>query len=611
MFTQIAVVAFRVTAFIELGPVRLTGAIHRELNVKRSVLTTTAILGLAMAGVVDAAGKFTASDYQRALWMTTRFYGAQRSGAGPNWLLMDHQYPQSFMKDKDGSRDLTGGWFDCGDNALFGQTFFYSAYMLAKAYDLFPTGFPDNYHGFDYSDYKAAGNWDFAGGSPDGIPDLLQELKYATDWIIKATPNAQTFYSQLGDFSYDHKVWATSGFKSATLTISEGGEKDGTRPIVKNPADGPMPALAAGALALMSKHYRKYDANYADTCLAHAKLAFEYSTANKSGAVGSAAYSAWTPRPMAQYMIGASELYRVTNDAKYKTAWESGKSGITNYGHGFTLGWNNPDDFVWFNASYLGDALQNNFQQLFPDKYKSAGTGEGGLSTTGDGWGFLRYPANQAFVCAAAQAQKSVTTYEDFIYNQVDFILGSNNAKQSFVVGFCSGCTKSPQYPHHRNVYLYDGNKMGEIPPIPTRNKQFGYLVGFTKASSGSFTESVSAYEQTEGGIDYNAGLVGALGYIVSKLAPVDTSKFGGGTGNVSRSPVGRLAVRRTVDAFVFRTPEGRKLSEVKVLDVSGREIWSTSQASSEVRWVAPKSGLYVVQAKAGSERFSGSAVMP
>lgn len=569
-------------------------------------------LAVVLAPVPGEAAKFTASDYQRALWMTTRFYGAQRSGAGPNWLLMDHQYPKSFMKDSDGSRDLTGGWFDCGDNALFGQTFFYSAYMLAKAYDLFPTGFPDEYHGFDYSDYKEAGNWDEAGGKPDGIPDLLQELKYATDWIIKATPDAKTFYSQLGSFSADHKVWATSGFKSATLNASEGGEKDGPRPIVKNPADGPMPALAAATLALMSKHYRKYSESYADSCLAHAKLAFEYSTANKTGKVGSEAYSAWTPRPLAQYMIGASELWRVTGDDSYKTAWESGKSGLTNYGHGFTLGWNNPDDWVWFNASYLNDALQAKFQELFPDKYKSAGTGEGGLSTLGDGWGFLRYPANQAFVCAAAQAQKGVSGYEDFIYNQIDFILGGNTAKQSFVVGFCSGCSKSPQYPHHRNVYLYDGNDMTKIPPIPTRNKQFGYLVGFTKASSGSFSESVGAYEQTEGGIDYNAGLVATLGYIVSKLAPVDTSKFGSTAVKARSAHRLGMAIRPEGSGWRIELPAGNEPVEVAVADASGRKVWSGTTRGGNLVWPgADKPGIYVVTARTRDRLSSAKVVLP
>ena len=177
--------------------------------------------------------------------MTTRFYGAQRSGIGPNWLIMEHPNPEyrtSFTRDADGSCNLEGGWFDCGDHVLFGQTFFYSAYVLAKAYESFPTGFHDLYNGRDYSDYMQSGNWDISGGTPNGIPDLLEELKYATDWIIKATPNSSTFYSQKGNGDFDHKR-VTAG-KMSTLPVEEGENLKA----LQNPNDGAMPAFASATL---------------------------------------------------------------------------------------------------------------------------------------------------------------------------------------------------------------------------------------------------------------------------------------------------------------------------------------------------------------------------
>jgi hypothetical protein len=61
---------------------------------------------------------------------------------------------------------------------------------------------------------------------------------------------------------------------------------------------------------------------------------------------------------------------------------------------------------------------------------------------------------------------------------------------------------------------------------IPERNKSFGYMVGGSFESS-KYQDNINSYQYTEGGLDYNAGLVGALAYIVSKLAPADTSKFG------------------------------------------------------------------------------------
>src|SRR5205085_1117403 len=42
-----------------------------------------------------------------------------------------------------------------------------------------------------------------------------------------------------------------------------------------------------------------------------------------------------------------------------------------------------------------------------------------------------------------------------------------------------------------------------------------------------NYGDVITQYAQTEGGIDYNACLVGILGYINSKLAPIDTNKFG------------------------------------------------------------------------------------
>ena len=63
---------------------------------------------------------------------------------------------------------------------------------------------------------------------------------------------------------------------------------------------------------------------------------------------------------------------------------------------------------------------------------------------------------------------------------------------------------------------------------IPTRNAQFGFLGGGKGYNPSTIMNAATQdYEITEGGIDYNAGLVGALAYIVSKSAPVDTNKFG------------------------------------------------------------------------------------
>jgi len=492
------------------------------------------VLGQIPVVAQAAQGAFTPEQYRKALWMVTRFYGAQRMGEGPNWLLMDHQHKTSYMKDADGAHDLKGGWFDCGDHILFGQTFFYSAYVLAKAYDMFPTGFHDLYHGKDYSDYAESRDWSIAGGKPNGIPDLLEELKYATDYIIKAAPNATTFYSQKGDGTA-HQQWVTSGFMS-TLPNSNGGEAGGPRPIVKNPNDGVMPSFAASALAIMSRIYRKYDAAYADLCLTHARHAYAYARANRTNSVGAGQYYGSHKTPATVFVTASAEMYKTTGEASFLTDVAFGGEETWNSWH--VLDYSNSHDLAVFAAAQAltGEGRQTNLNRLrdsYVTRYAREVNGEK-VSTLGGGWGMLRYAGNTAFLAALYSAEIGTVQYDQFIFDQVDFILGNNNANRSFVVGFTeqrrSGQTPTGiKLPHHRNVFLDDRNANDALKaqlPIPERNKYFGYMVGGNR-NSNQYVESIQEYTQSEGGVDMNAGLLGALAYIVSKLAPADTSKFG------------------------------------------------------------------------------------
>jgi hypothetical protein len=79
------------------------------------------------------------------------------------------EYRTSFTKDADGSYNLEGGWFDCGDHVLFGQTFFYSAYVLAKLMNHFP---PDFMISITVVIIRLHGEWKlgYIGGTPNGIP---------------------------------------------------------------------------------------------------------------------------------------------------------------------------------------------------------------------------------------------------------------------------------------------------------------------------------------------------------------------------------------------------------------------------------------------------------
>src|SRR5690606_1784046 len=160
--------------------------------------------------------------------------------------------------------------FDCGEHVKFGHTEFYTADVLLKGYSEFSNGYDERYAP-DFASYKSANNYTSEGRGHKGnsIPDILDELKHATDYLLKRTRDASTFYYQVGEGGPDHTQWVTSA-KMQSNPKSSGGQP---RSAFKNPADGAMPALAGAALALMSRMYEPYDAAYAQKCLTHAEYA--------------------------------------------------------------------------------------------------------------------------------------------------------------------------------------------------------------------------------------------------------------------------------------------------------------------------------------------------
>ena len=132
----------------------------------------------------------------------------------------------------------------------------------------------------------------------------------------------------------------------------------------------------------------------------------------------------------------------------------------------------------------------------------------GGLAWL-DQWGSLRYAANTAFVAliysddlkdAALKAR-----YHDFAVRQINYALGDNPAKRSYVVGFGEN---PPKNPHHRTAHGSWSNNLSE--PKDSRHILYGALVGGPDRND-SYTDDRSNYTMNEVACDYNAGFTGAL----------------------------------------------------------------------------------------------------
>ncbi len=565
---------------------------------------------------------FSDDQYQKALWMTTRFYGAQRSGHGPNWLIADYEPTdvandckgnlsafvkgKSYIKDADGDYDLTGGWYDCGDFATFGQTFFYSAYMLVLAYLEFPAGF-DDFYSTDYHGYVESGDYTWEGkkGVPDGIPDILNEAKYAVDFIIKAVRNENTFYYQKGDGDADHKVWCTSPTKS-TLKVGDGGEADGVRYMGKATGNvTSMASLAGAALAGMAQAYMKFDPEYANLCLEKAKVCYKFVTSTTKGNSGACAFYGNKPKYVTDETIFYAEMYRATLDEQYLKAAEASATWMkteANFNHNFSLCYNNTEDLGCYLMASLGDKTEyskygKEALEFFVKLYKpSSGYF---LNVKNDGWGVLRFPANQAFVYGLYAKLNGSKSIDPYALTSIEYIMGKNGANFSYIVGFGD---KHPFYPHHRNFYRTDNNNEGNLPTITKDYKyvQLGYMVGGS-LDNGSYKDIEKEYTYSEGGIDYNAGLVGALGYINSILSPVDVNKFGHPSPKLGEDKtlcgVGTVTINAVVD--LSNLGEGEKVTykwyknDSPLSSFDGKESISVSEAGTYKCEVVETSGAW------------------
>ena len=595
---------------------------------------------------------FSNEQYQKALWMTTRFYGAQRMGEGVNWLVATHEANdvsneiqfdrskfvkgKSYLKDADGDYDLTGGWFDCGDFVLFGQTFFYSAYMLLLGYTAFPEGYPDfyseDYHGYiDSDDYT----WEGGKGEPDGIPDILNEVKYATDYIMKAVRDNKTFYFQKGHGDQDHKVWCTSTVKSA-IPVSLGGESDGPRPIYK--VSGKATAMASQAsatLAVMARVYAKYDPDYAAACLEKAKVACEFVEKTEKGTtVGEPqGQKMWGFIMGGFYNVGDRyvhdmvtmyvELYKTTKDPEYLRKAEENCSWMDDedeYDYDYTLCYDHREDLAAYAMASLGDESTYGAKALeilgfyVNSMYKP--TSGYMLNKKGDSWGALRYPANQAFVYALYDKLMGVETFNPYTIASIEYILGRNGKNFSYVVGFGD---KYPVWPHHRNAYRSDINDVNsdleakKLPALDKNNKfyQLGYLVGGS-LDDGNYSDDVKSYTGTEGGIDYNAGLVCALGYINSKINPVPQDETS--VEAFEREEISCVLSPNPVQDRL-NVHFGKLLNEqvtVEVIDALGCIRLSkavSGQTYCGLDCGGLEKGIYIVRVIAGSETFTNQFI--
>ena len=220
------------------------------------------------------------------------------------------------------AKDLSGGWHDAGDYNKYVNYAYTPVHNLLFAYQENPSVFTDD--------------WGIP-ESKNGVPDILDEIKYELDWLIKM---------QQADGSVLNKVSVTD-FSSASPPNSDVAKR------FYGKASTSTTLTVASVCAHASLIFKTINPTYSAILLTKAQNAWNWAVANPSVIYQNTGFQSSSPEVttydiVARKIGAAAMLYAATNQTTYKTFFEN------NYTSLHCLQW---EYFYSFEATYNDIAL--------------------------------------------------------------------------------------------------------------------------------------------------------------------------------------------------------------------------------------------------------------
>ena len=397
----------------------------------------------------------------------------------------------------DNGVDLTGGYYDAGDNVKFNFPQAFTLTMLAWSGITFEDG------------YKKSDQFEY----------LLDAVKWGTDYLIKCHTSKDELYVQVGNGQVDHTHWLppeyiTYEYPSYKVTSSAPGTE--------------VSAETAAALAAASILFKNVDSTYSSKLLEHSKEIYDFADKNRGDytkAVPVQDFYATFSGYNDELAWGAAWLYRATGDEEYHDkfkaiadaqyeSWDTKKyPGCTG-----PITWDDkrPGCYVLI-AEITKDETRMKTAEEYCDAIIKTSTTKGGLYYVSNlsQWASNRYAANAASMVAIfanllPESDSKRKEYIDFTKSQIDYILGDNPAGVNYVVG---AEENSPKAVHHRAASaVFD-------PRLAMRPKEniftlYGALAG-GPGMNDEYTDDRNNFQMNEVSLDYNAGFTVCLAGLV------------------------------------------------------------------------------------------------
>ncbi|CAN6344886.1 unnamed protein product [Urochloa humidicola] len=205
-----------------------------------------ALLGLlALASVVGMASGAGGHDYALALKKSILYFEAQRSGVLPPNQRVTWRENSGLFDGKANGLDLVGGYYDAGDNVKFGLPMAFTVTMMSWGI-------------LEYGKQMA---------SAGELRNAMDAVKWGTDYFIKAHPEPDVLYGEVGDGDTDHSCWQRPEDMSTS--------RQAFRIDPQNPGSD-LAGETAAAMAAASLVFRSTYPGYANLLLEHAKQLFAF-----------------------------------------------------------------------------------------------------------------------------------------------------------------------------------------------------------------------------------------------------------------------------------------------------------------------------------------------
>ncbi|KAL4389448.1 endoglucanase 5-like [Arachis hypogaea] len=495
------------------------------MNISLCIITLLLLhLGLFLGASLAYSSSF---NYGDAVDKSLMFFEAQRSGKLPPQQRVKWRGDSGLNDGLSQGVDLVGGYYDAGDHVKFGLPMAYSVTMLAWGAIEFRK---------EITDLNQMGH-------------TLWAIKWGTDYFLKAHPQPNVLWGQVGDGASDHYCWE----RAEDMTTSRTAYK-----VDEEHPGSDIAGETAAALAAASIAFKPYNSSYSSLLLIHAKQLFTFADRFRGlydDSITSAQQFYTSSGYSDELLWAAAWLHQATDDEYYL------KYVVDNAVYMGGTGWA-VKEFSWDNkyagvqillskvllegkaGSYASTLKQYQAKADYftcaslqkNDGYNVQKT-PGGLVYVRE-WNNMQYVSSSAFLLVAyskylSDAKTQINCPDgqvqpqellNFAKSQADYILGKNPEGMSYLVG--SG-PKYPVHVHHRGASIASifsiRSEVGCIQGFeawyhraePNPNIIYGALVGGPDKND-EFSDDRSNYEQTEPTLSGSAPLVGIFAKLQS-----------------------------------------------------------------------------------------------